>query len=66
MDSYANDLLNYLDDDDREGAHEYAERHAGESDVCADYVTKDGEEIDWFHRAGSDRREHEAGNPDFW
>ncbi len=66
MDSYTNDLLDYLDGGDTEGAHEYAERHAGESDVCAEYVTKNEEEIDEFHQAGSNLKEHEAGNPDFW
>ena len=27
MDSYANDLLDLLDDGDTKGAHDYAERH---------------------------------------
>ncbi|MDY6396562.1 MAG: hypothetical protein SPL22_02435 [Treponema sp.] len=66
MDSYANDLLDLLDDGDTKGAHDYAERYAGVSDVCAEYVTKDEDGIYEFHRAGSDRREHEVGNPDFW
>lgn len=66
MDTCSNDLLDYLDDEDYEGAHEYAERHACESDVCAEYLKKDDEEIDEFYRSGCDRREHEAGNPDNW
>ncbi len=66
MDSDAEKLLEHLDNGDYDGAREYAERHAFESDVCAEYVTKNKEEIEEFHRAGSDLREHEAGNPDFW
>jgi len=66
MDSDTERLLDYLDAGNTEGAHEYAERHAGESDVCAEYLTKDEDEIDEFHRSGYERRDHEAGNPDFW
>lgn len=30
-------ILEYLDNDDYDGARNYAERHACESDVCAEY-----------------------------
>lgn len=66
MDSDTERLLEYLDNDDYDGARNYAERHACESDVCAEYREKTPDEIDEFYRSGSDRREHEAGTPDFW
>lgn len=59
-------ILEYLDNDDYDGARNYAERHACESDVCAEYRDKNSDEVDEFYRSGCERSEHESGNPDCW